>query len=107
MEFQGLKNAELHALRLELFITLTLSMCLVVFDSNHVAFIRCLQRIEFDDSFDVTKSLQQIEIPDLLHFCTPCSELPSNISTMDFNISLSDMSFSSHICFNLKTTRTN
>ena len=35
-----------------------------------------------DDSFDVTKCLQQIEIPDLLHMCAPCSELPSNISTM-------------------------
>ena len=40
------------------------------------------KKIGFDDSFDVTKCLQQIEIPDLLHMCAPCSELPSNISTM-------------------------
>ena len=37
----------------------------------------------FDDSFDVTQGLQQIEIHDLLHQCAPCSELPSNISNMD------------------------
>ena len=30
-----------------------------------------------DDSFDVTKRLQYIEIPDLLHMCATCSELPS------------------------------
>ena len=28
------------------------------------------KKIKFDDSFDVTKSLQQIEMPDLLHVCT-------------------------------------
>ena len=33
----------------------------------------------FDDSFLISKCHQQIEIPDLLHMCTPCSELPSNI----------------------------
>ena len=27
------------------------------------------KKIEFDDSFDVTKFLQQIEMPDLLHVC--------------------------------------
>ena len=26
--------------------------------------------------FDVTECLQQIEMPDLLHICAPCSELP-------------------------------
>ena len=34
------------------------------------------------DSFEITKSLQQFEIPDLLHMCAPCSEIPSNICTM-------------------------
>ena len=37
----------------------------------------------FDDSFDVTERLQQIEIPYSLHMCTPSSELPSNKSTND------------------------
>ena len=32
---------------------------------------------------DVTKCLQQFEIPDLFHICAPCSELPSNIHTKD------------------------
>ena len=27
------------------------------------------KKIGFDDSFDVTKCLQQIEMPDLLHLC--------------------------------------
>ena len=36
----------------------------------------------FYDSFYVTKCLQQIEIPDILHICTPCSELPFYIGTM-------------------------
>ena len=36
----------------------------------------------FDDSLDVTKCLQQIEIPDLLHKCAPGNEQPSNIKTM-------------------------
>ena len=27
------------------------------------------KKIKFDDSFDVTKCLQQIEMPDLLHVC--------------------------------------
>ena len=39
-------------------------------------------KIGFDDSFDVTKCLHQIEIPDLLHMCATCAELSSNISTM-------------------------
>ena len=37
---------------------------------------------EFDNSFDVTKFPQQIEIPVLMHMCAPCSEIPSNLSTM-------------------------
>ena len=41
-----------------------------------------LKKIRFDDSFDVTKCLQQIEIPRLLHMCAPRSELPPNISSM-------------------------
>ena len=39
------------------------------------------KKIEFNDSCDVTKCSQQIEIPDLLHMCATCSELSSN--TMD------------------------
>ena len=39
----------------------------------------------FDDSFVVTKCFQQIKIPDLLHVCAPCTELPSNISTTPSN----------------------
>ena len=40
------------------------------------------KKIGFDESFDVTKCLQQIDIPDLLHMCAPCSKLPSIIRTM-------------------------
>ena len=40
------------------------------------------EKIGFEDSIDVTKCLQQIEIRNLLHMCAPCSKLPSNISTM-------------------------
>ena len=36
----------------------------------------------FDDSFDVTKCLQQIEKPDLLHVCAYSNEQPSNLKTM-------------------------
>ena len=39
------------------------------------------KKIGFDNSFDVTKCLQQIKIPGLLPMCAPCSELPSYIST--------------------------
>ena len=35
-------------------------------DENKVFFRK---KIGFDDSFDVTKCLQQIEMPDLLHVC--------------------------------------
>ena len=35
------------------------------------------KKIEFDDSFDVTKCIQQIEVPYLLHMCAPISELPT------------------------------
>ena len=44
--------------------------------SIHVAHVWCKQglfpkkkKIGFDDSFDVTKCLQQIEMPDLFHKC--------------------------------------
>ena len=40
---------------------------------------------KFDDSFDVTKCLQQFEMPDVWHMSAPCSELPSTISTMGEN----------------------
>ena len=43
------------------------------------------KKIRFDDSFDVTKCLHQIEIPDLLQMC---SELPSNISTMCYTFTI-------------------
>ena len=36
-------------------------------DENKVFFRE--KKIGFDDSFDVTKCLQQIEMPDLLHVC--------------------------------------
>ena len=36
----------------------------------------------FDESFDVTKCLQQIETPDLLHMCAKANEQPSNTKTM-------------------------
>ena len=39
------------------------------------------KQIGFDDSFDVTKCFQQIEISYLLYMCALFSELPSNIST--------------------------
>ena len=34
------------------------------------------KKIGFDDSFDVTKCLQKIEIPDLHHMCALRPELP-------------------------------
>ena len=37
------------------------------YDVNKAIFRR--KKIEFDDSFDVTKCLQQIEMPDLIHMC--------------------------------------
>ena len=43
------------------------------------------KKFGFDDSLDVTKCLQRIEILDLLHMCAPCSELPSDISTMIYD----------------------
>ena len=36
----------------------------------------------FDVSFDVTRSFQQIEIPNIFYICALCSELQSNLSTM-------------------------
>ena len=47
-----------------------------------LVFSRKKKKIGFYDYFAVTKCLQHIEIPDLLSMCAPCSELPSNISTM-------------------------
>ena len=41
-------------------------LTLRTYDVNKVFFRK---KIEFDDSFDVTKCLQQIEMPDLLHVC--------------------------------------
>ena len=40
------------------------------------------KKIGFDDSFDVTECLQQIEMPDLLHVCAEWNEQPSNIKTI-------------------------
>ena len=37
------------------------------YDVNKVFFRE--KKIEFDDPFDVTKCLQQIEMPDLFHVC--------------------------------------
>ena len=42
------------------------------------------KEIIFFDSFDVTKYLKHIEITHLLHIFATCSELTSNISTMEF-----------------------
>ena len=39
-------------------------------------------KIEFDDSFDVSECPQAIDTPDLLPIWALCSELPSNINTM-------------------------
>ena len=50
-------------------------------DDNKVFFWR--KKIGFDDSFDVTKCLQQIEIPDLLQMCAQWNKQPSNLQTMD------------------------
>ena len=41
------------------------------------------KKIGFENSVDVTKCIQQIEIPDLLNMCAPCSELPFNIISTD------------------------
>ena len=41
-----------------------------------------LANVGFDNSFDVTKCLQQIEIPDLLCMCALWNEQPTNIETM-------------------------
>ena len=49
------------------------------YDINEVFFRK---KIGFDDSIDVTKCLKQIEMSDLLHMYTLCSELPFGISTM-------------------------
>ena len=40
------------------------------------------KKIEFDDSFDVTKCLQQIEMAELLPVCAWWNEQPSIIKTM-------------------------
>ena len=40
------------------------------------------KKIGFDDSFDVTKCLQQIEISDILHSFAPCSEIQYDYSTI-------------------------
>ena len=41
------------------------------------------KKIGCDGSVDVTKCLQQIEIPDILHRCGHCSQLLSNIITIE------------------------
>ena len=48
---------------------------MVLIYSEHVVHVSCKnkkkkKKIGFDDSFDVTKCLQQIEVPDLLHMWT-------------------------------------
>ena len=42
---------------------------------------------------DLTNCLQQIEIPGLLPMCTPCSELPSNVSSMGTLYSISQSGY--------------
>ena len=46
--------------------TMVAHFALRTYDVNKFFFER---KIEFDDSFDVTKYLQQIEMPDLHHVC--------------------------------------
>ena len=41
---------------------------------------------KFATSFDRNKCLKKIEIPISLHTCVPISELPSDISTMDWGM---------------------
>ena len=56
--------------------------------SEHASHVGCEiglfqeKNIGFDDSFDVTKCLLQIEMPDLLHMCAYRNEQPSNAKTM-------------------------
>ena len=64
------------------------------------------KKLGFDDSFDVTKRLQQIEIPDLLNVCAQRSELPSDISTMIYD-KFSFYFFSSYILLNESLQLTN
>ena len=40
------------------------------------------EKNEIDDAVDVTECLYQIEMPLLIYTRAPCSELPSNISTV-------------------------
>ena len=56
------------------------------------------KRLRFDDYFVITKCLQQIEISSLLHMCAPCSELPSNISTLVEAI-FCDEKFGNYFCW--------
>ena len=58
--------------------------------------------IGFDDSVDVTEYLYQIEIPDLLHTCAPCSELQSKKSNMTKanNYNISTMNNKKKLCIN-------
>ena len=43
------------------------------------------KKIGFDDFLDVTKCLQHIENPDLVHMCAWLNEQPSNIKTMEIS----------------------
>ena len=63
----------------------TLSMVFILDGcSFHVAQTRSFfeKKIDINDSFDVTKCLEQIEKPDLLHVCAWWNEQPSIIKTM-------------------------
>ena len=39
-------------------------------------------------TLSITNYLQQIEIPELVHMSAPCSQLPSNISTMSCRVNI-------------------
>ena len=52
------------------------------YDVNKVFFEK---KSGFDDSFGVTKCLQHIENPDLVHMCAWLNEQPSNIKTMEIS----------------------
>ena len=36
--------------------------------------VKSVKKFGYDELFDVTQCLEQIEIPDLFHMCAPCSK---------------------------------
>jgi len=77
----GYKNSQNDIKNLNSFI----AMVFIQDGSSRMKYNRTLLR---EKSVDVTKCLQQSEIPDFLYMYAPCSELPSNISTMFLTVFL-------------------